>query len=114
MTFEERMDRIAERHEALERTVENLAVEIGKQFAQNEQLLAKVILEAQEPRRTTADMFNEMKQQFAEQFAEVKVEFREVAARFRDTHETIDRLAQIAGVHQDRLAEHERRIDEHD
>lgn len=45
------------------------------------------------------------------QFALHEQLFGEIALRFKDTRETIDRLARIAGVHQDRLGEHEHRLE---
>jgi cell division septum initiation protein DivIVA len=44
-------------------------------------------------------------------FAQHEQLFGEIALRFKDTRETIDRLARIAGVHQDRLDEHGHRLD---
>jgi len=42
---------------------------------------------------------------------ENKETFREIALRFRDTRDTIEGLARIAGVHQERLDEPEERLD---
>jgi chromosome segregation ATPase len=44
-------------------------------------------------------------------FAQHEQLFGEIALRFKDTRETIDRLARIAGVHQDRLDDHDQRLD---
>jgi predicted nucleic acid-binding Zn-ribbon protein len=46
-----------------------------------------------------------------QRFAQIADDFREVALRFKDTRELIDRLAVIAGVHQDRLDDHQHRLD---
>ena len=71
MTFEERMEALTRRHEALAQTVEL----IGHQMEEHQRA------------------------------------FAQIALRFQDTGEFIDRLARIAGVHQDRIDEHEQRLD---
>jgi hypothetical protein len=45
------------------------------------------------------------------QFALHEQLFAQIALRFSETRENIDRLARIAELHQDRLDEHGRRLD---
>jgi chromosome segregation ATPase len=96
--WEERMD-INERFERMERFHEKFQADMERLKERHEALAQSV----------------EMNQhQFArhqEFFAQHEQLFGEIALRFKDTRETIDRLARVAGVHQDRLDEHGERLD---
>jgi chromosome segregation ATPase len=90
--LERDLERMKERHEALAQSVEYNQ----HQAALHEQLFAQIGLR-----------FN----QVHSEFRHIAEEFREIAMRFKDTRETIDGLARIAGLHQERLNEHEQRLD---
>ena len=88
VTFEERLDRLVERHEALAQSVEMLVRSGRESQARNEEFFAR----------------NE------ESFARNEQLFGQVALRLREVTDSIDSLARIAGVHQERLDGHEQRL----
>ena len=54
--------------------------------------------------------FQEQFDKIAAQFSQHEQLFGQVALRIREVNESVDTLARIAGVHQDRLDGHERRL----
>jgi 2-phospho-L-lactate transferase/gluconeogenesis factor (CofD/UPF0052 family) len=82
MTFEERIEALTRRHEALAESLEL----VGYRLDQQERLMA-------------------------EQNRANELLFAQIALRFADTRDAIDRIARIAGVHQDRIDGHEQRLD---
>jgi hypothetical protein len=76
MTFDERLDRLAERHEALAQSVQMLLQTQREHGRQTDQL------------------------------------FGQVALRLREVTDSVDTLARIAGVHQERLDGHEQRLND--
>jgi hypothetical protein len=59
-----------------------------------------------------AAMQRDNERRFQKQFEQHEQLFGEVALRLREISDSIDSLARIAGVHQERLDAHEQRLDD--
>jgi hypothetical protein len=83
---------IDERLEALTQSVELMAA-----------------MQRDDERRVQAQ-FDRLQKQFAAQISEHEQLFGQVALRFHDLGDHIDRLARIAGVHEERLDAHDQKL----
>lgn len=83
VTIDERLDRLVQRHEALTDSVQ-------------------MLLHSQ----------REHEQQSEKQFTQHEQLFGQIALRLREVINGIDRLARVAGVHQERLDDHQQRLDD--
>jgi hypothetical protein len=95
MTIDERLDRLVQRHEALTESVQML------------------LLSHREHEQRSEKQFAQHQQQFAqhqEEFAQHEQLFGQIALRLREVTDGIDRLARVAGVHQERLDDQQQRL----
>jgi hypothetical protein len=86
--IDDRLDRLVERHEALSQSLELIAA----------------------MQRDGERQFKEERAQTEQLFGQVALRLREATDNIREMSDSINRLARIAGVHQDRLDGHEQRL----
>ena len=95
MTIDERLERLTERHEALTQSVELLV-------AENRQVV--------EERRQVAEERRQVVEEYREMAAENKLRDK----RMGEIMEGIARLLHVAEIHEQRLDEHDGRLDDLD
>ena len=109
MTIDERLEALAQTVELMalmqrdnERRFQNQFDKVAEQFSQHEQLFGQVALRLRE----VSDDIHEV----TSTVHKVTITVREVTITVREMSDSIDSLARIAGVHQERLDGHERRL----
>jgi hypothetical protein len=83
VTIDQRLDRLVQRHEALTESVQALL-----------------------------DSQREHEERSEKQFAQHEQLFGQIALRLCEVTNGIDRLARVAGVHQERLDDHQQKLDD--